>query len=158
MCYRSVSCKFSLKMALPNIIQSNQFFRITNCSKSGITTLDLSMRRYPLPLWMLLLIGPMIPQEVFLLQLNLQGVDRKDKYVLTDPAINCLDPKFGRTNLGQLGMKYFFKTHSCGDVCSKMGLKPNQYYSSSTTFAEKSTNSSGGRVSALQKILSLKKP
>ena len=93
----------------------------------------------------------------FLTVVDLQGVDRKDKYVLTDPAINCLDPVFGRTNLGQLGMKYFFKTHLCGEVCSKMGLKPNQYYST-TTLAETSKVSSGGKISAMQKILSLKKP
>ena len=64
----------------------------------------------------------------FLNVVDLQGVDRKDKYVLTDPAINCLEPRFGRTNLGTTGMKYFFKTHVCGDVCTKMSLKRNRYF------------------------------
>ena len=66
----------------------------------------------------------------FLNVVDLQGVDRKDKYILTDPVINCLEPRFGRTNLGQIGMKQFFKTHVCGDVCSKMGLRRNNYFPS----------------------------
>ena len=48
--------------------------------------------------------------------IDLQGVDRSDKYILTDPCIHCYEPRFGNTNLGQVGMKFFFQTHRCGTV------------------------------------------
>ena len=59
--------------------------------------------------------------------IDLQGVDRSDKYILTDPCIHCYEPRFGNTNLGVVGMKFFFQTHRCGDVCEKMKLKKNRF-------------------------------
>ena len=53
---------------------------------------------------------------------DLQGVGR----LLTDPAIHTLDPerfKLAETNLGKEGFKFFFATHVCNDICSKLGLK-----------------------------------
>ena len=49
------------------------------------------------------------------------------QYVLTDPAIHCKDPRFGSTNLGQVGMESFFEVHECNRVCTKMCLKLNRY-------------------------------
>jgi hypothetical protein len=55
---------------------------------------------------------------------DLQGVG----HVLTDPAIHTLDPerfKLADTNLGKEGFKFFFATHVCNSICSKLGLKSN---------------------------------
>ena len=49
------------------------------------------------------------------------------KYVLTDPAIHCKDPRFGTTNLGQVGMESFFEAHECNMVCARMRLRPNRF-------------------------------
>ena len=62
-----------------------------------------------------------------LVVVDLQGISKEDSHVLTDPSINCKEPKFGRTNLGDFGMHMFFKTHSCGSVCKAMGLKKNEH-------------------------------
>lgn len=48
---------------------------------------------------------------------DLQGTEEDDQYILTDPSIHCQDPKFGKTNLRDVGIKQFFKTHRCGSVC-----------------------------------------
>ena len=63
----------------------------------------------------------------YLVVVDLQGISKEDSYILTDPSINCKEPKFGRTNLGDFGMHMFFKTHSCGSVCQAMGLKKNEH-------------------------------
>lgn len=68
----------------------------------------------------------------FLIVVDLQGVDRDDRYVLTDPSINCKEPRFGLTNLGSVGIEMFFKYHSCGAVCQAMGLKKNKHMRNST--------------------------
>ena len=55
---------------------------------------------------------------------DLQGVGN----VLTDPAIHTLDPErfnLADTNLGPEGFKFFFATHVCNDICTKLGLKSN---------------------------------
>ncbi|KAJ7486421.1 hypothetical protein B0H11DRAFT_1805854, partial [Mycena galericulata] len=47
-------------------------------------------------------------------------------HVLTDPVIHTSDPKRFRlsdTNLGQEGFKFFFATHKCNGICTKLGLK-----------------------------------
>lgn len=59
---------------------------------------------------------------------DLQGVKASDdnKYLLTDPAIHFDDLKRfreSRTNLGVKGMKKFFDTHICSEVCEKLELK-----------------------------------
>ncbi|KAJ7886927.1 kinase-like domain-containing protein [Mycena leptocephala] len=53
---------------------------------------------------------------------DLQGVG----HVLTDPAIHTSDPKrflLAETNLGPEGFKFFFATHKCNGICTKLGLK-----------------------------------
>lgn len=57
-----------------------------------------------------------------------QGVRASDenKYLLTDPAIHFEDLKRfreARTNLGGKGMKKFFRTHVCSELCEKLGLE-----------------------------------
>ena len=58
---------------------------------------------------------------------DLQGVVQGNKIFLTDPAIHCIDymalqPKTGGSNLGHPGIKKFFFTHKCNEVCQKMEL------------------------------------
>ena len=61
----------------------------------------------------------------YMLVVDLQGVEREGHYLLTDPTIHGEDPGFGSTNLGELGMTQFFKTHECCSVCKEMHLKEN---------------------------------
>ena len=50
---------------------------------------------------------------------DIQGVGN----VLTDPQIHCLDKhRFGKGNLGYLGMLMFFNTHECNEHCKNLGL------------------------------------
>ena len=70
--------------------------------------------------------------EGFLMVVDLQGVDRDDKYILTDPSVHCKEPRFGLTNLGAYGMEQFFKSHRCGSVCEAMNLEKNRYMKSTT--------------------------
>ncbi|KAF3916682.1 hypothetical protein ABW20_dc0105559 [Dactylellina cionopaga] len=53
---------------------------------------------------------------------DLQGVGN----LLTDPAIHTKDPerfKLADTNLGDAGFKFFFSSHKCNHICTKLGLK-----------------------------------
>ena len=65
----------------------------------------------------------------YLLVCDLQGVSTtdnngKDTLLLTDPAIHCAKHlRFGKTNLGSLGMKRFFKRHVCNKYCKALGLE-----------------------------------
>lgn len=55
---------------------------------------------------------------------DLQGVGN----VLTDPVVHTLDTerfKLAETNLGKEGFKFFFSTHVCNGICTKLGLKSN---------------------------------
>ena len=70
--------------------------------------------------------------EGFLMVVDLQGVDRDDKYILTDPSVHCKEPRFGLTNFGDYGMEQFFKSHRCGSVCEAMKLEKNRYMKSTT--------------------------
>lgn len=63
----------------------------------------------------------------FLLVVDLQGVELKDSYVLTDPSINCMEQRFGGTNIGEVGTELFFSMHECGELCKQMELKKNKY-------------------------------
>jgi hypothetical protein len=59
---------------------------------------------------------------------DLQGVKsfEDNRYLLTDPAIHFDDIKRcreARTNLGGKGMREFFRTHVCSEVCQKLGLE-----------------------------------
>jgi hypothetical protein len=53
---------------------------------------------------------------------DLQGVRGSKITVLTDPAIHSVDRSFGSTDFGILGMKWFFETHECNDVCKQLGI------------------------------------
>jgi len=65
----------------------------------------------------------------YLLVCDLQGIvttDKMDKptLLLTDPAIHCAKHlRFGKTNLGALGINKFFAKHKCNDFCIALGLK-----------------------------------
>ncbi|KAF4458106.1 hypothetical protein F53441_114 [Fusarium austroafricanum] len=68
---------------------------------------------------------------------DLQGVG----HVLTDPAIHTLDPerfKLADTNLGREGFKFFFATHTCNEICTKLELKskPSTLTSEKASFRE----------------------
>lgn len=55
----------------------------------------------------------------YLMIVDLQGVGG----VLTDPQIHCIDSKkFGKGNLGYVGIMKFFLTHQCNDFCKKLEL------------------------------------
>ena len=56
----------------------------------------------------------------FLIIVDLQGVEQESEYILTDPSIHSKAPKYGTTNLGEFGIKQFFKTHKCGMICEAM--------------------------------------
>ncbi|CAN0552922.1 unnamed protein product, partial [Ectocarpus sp. 12 AP-2014] len=66
---------------------------------------------------------------------DLQGVqststiheDRAGVFELTDPVIHYRSTSgrrqvYGRTDLGKRGMRKFFGTHQCNDVCRLLGL------------------------------------
>ncbi|CAF3342112.1 unnamed protein product [Rotaria socialis] len=60
-----------------------------------------------------------------LMVVDLQGVKVDRAYLLTDPALHCSDLlrfRETRTNLGPKGMRQFFRTHVCSDVCTKLNL------------------------------------
>ncbi|KAF0541191.1 kinase-like protein [Gigaspora margarita] len=63
--------------------------------------------------------------EGYLVVYDLQGVDLDDEFILTDPAIHCIDVlRFGVTNLGKRGIeKCFLANHKCNDICKKLKLK-----------------------------------
>ncbi|KAF0430338.1 kinase-like protein [Gigaspora margarita] len=62
----------------------------------------------------------------YLVVCDLQGIELDDEYLLTDPAIHCIDnSRFGHTNLGRQGInKCFLANHKCNHVCKRFGLKP----------------------------------
>lgn len=52
------------------------------------------------------------------------GIGGERTLLLTDPAIHCKDiMRFGRTNLGPVGMQVFFERHRCNEFCKKLGLR-----------------------------------
>ncbi|CAG8808306.1 25628_t:CDS:2, partial [Racocetra persica] len=56
--------------------------------------------------------------EEYLVVYDLQGVELHDEFLLTDPAIHCIDLlRFGNTNLGKRGIqKCFLAKHKCNDI------------------------------------------
>ena len=59
-----------------------------------------------------------------LLVCDLQGVYNDDKtgYQLTDPAINSTELKYGKTDIGNIGIHNFFDSHICTPVCKSLGI------------------------------------
>ena len=64
---------------------------------------------------------------------DLQGVQRGNKYWITDPCIHSLDQIHGPTDLGVVGMQMFLSGHKCNFICQELGLWKNPVpYSPST--------------------------
>ncbi|KAF0513376.1 kinase-like protein [Gigaspora margarita] len=61
----------------------------------------------------------------YLVIYDLQGFDLDNEFLLTDPAIYCVDLlRFGTTNLGKSGIqKCFLAKHKCNDICKKAKIK-----------------------------------
>ena len=60
-----------------------------------------------------------------MLVVDLQGVEKEGQFILTDPSIHCKEDIFGCTNLGDTGIKLFFKSHICSSICKSMALVEN---------------------------------
>ncbi|GES94005.1 kinase-like domain-containing protein [Rhizophagus clarus] len=60
----------------------------------------------------------------YLVICDLQGIELNNEFLLTDPAIHCIDPlRFGSTNFGENGIKQLFlANHRCNDICKKLKL------------------------------------
>ncbi|CAG8446925.1 16291_t:CDS:2 [Cetraspora pellucida] len=60
----------------------------------------------------------------YLIVSDLQGIELPNQFLLTDPAIHCIDPvRFGKTNLGRNGInRCFLDSHRCNDVCRTLRL------------------------------------
>jgi hypothetical protein len=57
---------------------------------------------------------------------DIQGVWNKvDGFTLTDPAFHSTTHrhKYGRTDKGKDGIRTFFETHTCGNLCTLLGLE-----------------------------------
>lgn len=67
----------------------------------------------------------------YLMITDLQGFQNESCYILTDPAITCLDDwdRFTSTNLGKKGLKKYFESHQCNQICEDLGLKKGKYQS-----------------------------
>ena len=63
-----------------------------------------------------------------LMIVDLQGERRKDKYILTDPAIHSTEDfdgeNFGELDCGHIGIEAFFSSHKCDKLCKTLP-KPN---------------------------------
>ncbi|CAF0910013.1 unnamed protein product [Rotaria sp. Silwood1] len=73
-----------------------------------------------------------------LMVVDLQGVKVDRAYLLTDPALHCNDLlrfRETRTNLSIKGMRQFFRTHVCSDVCAKLNLPMSNTGSNSILFS-----------------------
>ncbi|GBB86404.1 hypothetical protein RclHR1_12840002 [Rhizophagus clarus] len=62
--------------------------------------------------------------EGYLVVCDLQGIELNNEFLLTDPAIHCIDPlRFGKTNFGEKGIKQLFlENHRCNEICKKLNL------------------------------------
>ena len=60
---------------------------------------------------------------------DLQGTwNAEDGFMLTDPVVHYISHsgrkhKNGATDKGRVGVLNFFKTHKCGPLCCRLGLK-----------------------------------
>ncbi|EFA77644.1 protein serine/threonine kinase [Heterostelium album PN500] len=83
---------------------------------------------------------------------DIQGVKIDKGYLLTDPAIHCINVRrFGATNLGKPGMIKFFDTHKCNKHCRELKLvKP------SFGILTKTTSSSPSSLNSISSINSTK--
>ena len=71
--------------------------------------------------------------------LDLQGVHldkaqrRKPHLILTDPQVVSVERSFGPGDLGEEGMRAFFRSHRCGATCKKLGLDQDAWKKSQRT-------------------------
>ncbi|RGB39933.1 kinase-like domain-containing protein [Rhizophagus diaphanus] len=63
--------------------------------------------------------------EGYLVVCDLQGIELNNEFLLTDPAIHCIDSlRFGGTNFGEKGIsELFLANHRCNDICKKLKLR-----------------------------------
>ena len=55
---------------------------------------------------------------------DVQGIwNEVDGFLLTDPVIHDVRKKNGMTDRGRNGIDNFFKSHICGPLCQRLGLK-----------------------------------
>ncbi|EDR26317.1 elongation factor 2 kinase, putative [Entamoeba dispar SAW760] len=60
-----------------------------------------------------------------LLICDIQGVNANNKFYLTDPALHHIDQNkfiYSETNLGEVGISQFFRTHQCNAICQGLHL------------------------------------
>ena len=57
---------------------------------------------------------------------DLQGVVG-NRFEMTDPAIHSRRQKFGATDQGRRGQRWFFETHVCNPLCRIMRLDTRVY-------------------------------
>ncbi len=48
-----------------------------------------------------------------------------DGFTLTDPVIHHVAKRNGATDKGTEGMERFFATHTCNQLCRRLGLNPH---------------------------------
>ena len=80
----------------------------------------------------------------YLMVVDLQGVktvsEAGPKFILTDPAVHCKDvTRFCSTNLGNDGMRRFFRTHVCNSICRAMNLQPHRHQPMPSTMMRQGT-------------------
>jgi len=54
---------------------------------------------------------------------DVQGIRIKGKVLLTDPAFHSSDYRFEQTDLGEVGIDEFFKSHECNKYCNEFMAK-----------------------------------
>jgi hypothetical protein len=53
---------------------------------------------------------------------DLQGVYSKNKFILTDPAINSIKQIYGNTDISCDGIESIISRHKCNKICRDFGL------------------------------------
>ncbi len=54
---------------------------------------------------------------------DLQGVRDFGGYQLTDPAIHSIDWQYGKTDMGNVGIRNFFCSHNCTSFCKYLAIE-----------------------------------
>ena len=125
--YRSALCKCSWQMMQPSTTtlkcccQTNK-----RIAKNGAEIMDLLMKLIILPLLAAFFHWSYVITENYLIVVDLQIVNRENKYILTDLSIHCKEPKFGNTNLGKFRIELFSKSHKYSEICAAMKLPKNK--------------------------------